>query len=93
MELKIVELKALPKLTLFVKFNDGVEGNVDLSDLKGKGVFKLWDIEGEFEKVYIGKETGVLTWNEDVDLDVLNIYLTIIGKTFEEYISEKELVH
>lgn len=85
---KLIEIKALPGYKLFMKFNDGVGGVVDVSDLAGKGVFEKWKDISYFEDVKIG-ESGAPTWRDELDIDPLHQYLKIIGKTFEEYIAEK----
>jgi hypothetical protein len=51
---KPVQVKALSDYRLWVKYADGVEGEIDLSHLAGKGVFALWNDYNIFEKVYIG---------------------------------------
>jgi len=51
---KPIEVKALADYKIWVKYSDGVEGEVDLSHLAGKGVFKVWNDYSAFEKVYIG---------------------------------------
>jgi hypothetical protein len=38
-----LKVKALPNSKLWVKYSDGVEGEVDLSHLGGKGVFSLME--------------------------------------------------
>lgn len=40
---------------LYMEFEDGVKGIVDLSHLKGKGVFEWWDKDNNFSKVHIGQ--------------------------------------
>lgn len=42
---KIETATALDGYKLALTFNDGVSGVVDLSDLKGKGVFEYWNDE------------------------------------------------
>ena len=81
---QIEKLKALPGCKLFVSFFDGVSGIVDLSEDKGKGVFEIWNEENVFEKVYLSDHASI-AWNEDVEIDVLNIYLTLTNQTFEAY--------
>ncbi|MBI3605639.1 MAG: DUF2442 domain-containing protein, partial [Nitrospirae bacterium] len=39
---KITEVKPLEDYQVWIKFSDGVEGIVDLSDLVEKGVFSVW---------------------------------------------------
>jgi hypothetical protein len=74
---------ALDGYKLALTFNDGVSGVVDLSDLKGKGVFEYWNDENNFKKFEI--VWNALTWNEDIDMDGDSFYLQIINKDFFEY--------
>ncbi len=87
------EVKPLENFCLHVKFSDGMEGKVDLSEYAGKGVFALWNDYRQFEKVNIGS-SGELIWNENVDLDGLGIYLKLTGKRPEEVLPKlQELSH
>ncbi len=79
----LTEAQPLNNFRLHVKFSDGAEGDVDLSEFAGKGVFALWNDYSQFEKVTIGS-SGELVWNEDVDMDGLGIYLKLTGKKPEE---------
>jgi len=83
-----IVVKALENFRLFVKFADGTEGVVDLSELRSKGVFKAWDRNEVFGNVYIDKETKAIAWDENLEIDVNNLYLKIIGKSFEEWKKE-----
>jgi hypothetical protein len=51
---KPIDVKPLDHYRLWLRFSDGVEGIVDLSEFAGKGVFALWNDYAEFEKVSIG---------------------------------------
>ena len=77
------EVKALPGYGLWLRYSDGVEGQVDLSHLAGKGAFKIWDGCGVFESVRVG-EHGEITWNHDVDLCADPLYLRLTGRRPEE---------
>lgn len=89
----LTEVKPLKNFRLHVKFSDGVEGTVDLSDFAGKGVFALWNDYSQFEKVTVGS-SGELVWNEDVDMDGLGIYLKLTGKRPEDVLPKlQELSH
>lgn len=77
------EVKALDNYRLWVKFSDGVEGIVDLSEFAGKGVFALWDDYREFEKVHIGPG-GEIAWSDQIDMCPDAIYLRITRKKPEE---------
>lgn len=85
--LKIIDLKPLPQYKLHIKYNDGVEGDLDLSDMVGKGVFKKFEDINYFNKVWIG-ETGAPTWGEEIDIDMINSYLKITGKSFDDFKKE-----
>ena len=80
---KIVLVKAMPGYKLMLEYSDGIKGEVDVSHLAGKGVFKKWEIPGEFEKVTIGS-MGELIWGNDIDLCPDSLYLRLTGKKPEE---------
>ena len=80
---KAVQVKALPNCKIWVRFADGVEGEVDLSHLAGRGVFSLWRQPGGFEAVHIGP-SGEIAWSDEVDICPDSVYLRLTGKTPEE---------
>jgi hypothetical protein len=77
------EVKPLDNYRLWIKFSDGIEGVIDLSNLAGKGVFALWNDYRKFEKVSIGSG-GEIAWNDQVDLCPDAVYLKITGKRPED---------
>jgi hypothetical protein len=81
--MEIVEVKPLGGFRLFLKFNDGVSGTVDLSSIAGRGVFASWLNEGFFEKVRI-TDVGALEWPGELDLCPDSLYLQITGKKPED---------
>ena len=89
---RLIDVKGLPDFKLQLKYNDGKQGIVDLSYITRDGIFDLWNKSGEFEKVYINHESNAPTWNDELDLDPFNLYLKLIGKTFEEYQKEKQAI-
>jgi len=78
-----IEVKALDNYELWVKYSDGVEGVVDLSDFAGDGVFALWDDYPKFQKVHIGP-SGEIAWSDQIDMCPDAIYLRIAGKKPED---------
>lgn len=68
MEYKITEVKALDGYRVWIRFDDGVQGEVDLYDLVGKGVFAAWNDPEEFKKVFIDPESHTLAWPGGIDL-------------------------
>ncbi len=80
---KITEIKVLDGYCLELKFDDGVSGTVDLSDMAGKGVFVLWRDRRAFESVRIGT-SGELAWGDQIDLCPDAMYLRATGKAAED---------
>ena len=76
---KIISVKAIEKYKLKVVFSDGVQGIYELSDLAGKGVFKIWDMDDIFFKVFIDEESGAISWPGEIDIDTINAYCIIKG--------------
>lgn len=76
-------VKPLENYQLWIKYSDGVEGIVDLSEFAGKGVFALWNDYREFQKVHIGPG-GEIAWDDQIDMDPDALYLKITGKQPED---------
>ncbi len=76
---RLLEVKPLQGYRLWLRYDDGVEGVVDLSGLVGKGVFAIWKDEKRFRSVRIG-DGGELVWDDGVDLCPDALYMEITGK-------------
>ena len=68
---------------IWLRYADGVAGEIDLSHLAGKGVFKIWDEPGYFAKVYITPHRAI-AWDDDIDLCADALYMELTGKSVEE---------
>ena len=66
---KIIACKAMPNYHVWIQFDDGLEGQVDLNHLVGKGVFETWQSLDFFNQVRLDSKTNTLFWGEDIDLD------------------------
>lgn len=77
------EVQALDKYRIWIKYSDGVEGEVDLSDFAGRGVFTFWDKDNNFQKIGLGK-SGEIQWADEIGLCPDTIYLRLTGKQPEE---------
>lgn len=49
----LLKIKPLRRYRIWLRYSDGKEGEIDLSKLVGKGIFKIWDNSGIFESVPI----------------------------------------
>ena len=61
--------KPLPNYHIWVRFDDGLEGVVDLNHLVGKGVFEAWNSVEFFNQVGINCKSNTVAWGENIDLD------------------------
>ena len=80
---RILEVKAKSHFRLWLRYSDGAQGEIDVSDLAGKGVFRKWLDPGAFETVKIG-DAGELLWGDDADLCPDSLYLRLTHKRPEE---------
>ena len=78
-----VEVRPLARYRVWLRYQDGTEGEVDLSHLAGKGVFSVWEQEGVFARVKLGPH-GQIEWPGEVDLCPDALYLTLTGKRPED---------
>ena len=81
--MRILEVSPRAGFKLFLRYNDGAAGVLDLSSLAGQGVFAAWLKPGIFEQVRL-TESGALEWPGEVDLCPDALYLQLTGKVAEE---------
>ncbi len=81
--LRPISVRALSNYRIEVRFSDGTEGSVDLSDLVGKGVFAAWKDEKFFAAVHVGPARQI-RWNDEIELCPDAVYLKLTGKTPED---------
>jgi hypothetical protein len=87
MMVRPVLVRPLPNYRVYLEFSDGVKGEVDLSDLAGKGVFEGWNDYSFFERVHIGPDRQI-KWDEYIELCPDSLYLRLTGKNPEEAFKE-----
>lgn len=81
---RIVYIELLPDYRLQLRYEDGVEGVVDLSAEVGKGMFTAWQDPAHFASVQIVHHGRSLEWPGEVDLCADALYLEITGKKVGE---------
>lgn len=82
-QIRPLEVEARDRYRLWVRFDDGVEGEVDLSHRAGRGVFAIWDTPGVFQRVSITSSRSI-RWTEEAELCCDAVYLEITGREPEE---------
>ncbi len=71
---RIVDVQVQPDYRVWIRYEDGIEGEVDLSELVGKGVFERWSDPVEFERVYVDDDAGTIAWPGGLDLAPDRLY-------------------
>lgn len=77
----IVEVKVIENYILYLRFEDGAEGKIDISKIiPFQGIFdKLQDLN-YFGTVYVNKELGTIVWDNGADLSPDYLYSIISNK-------------
>ena len=68
---------------IWLRYADGVDGEIDLSYLAVKGVFNIWDEPGYFEEVHITSDRAI-AWDDDIEFCADALYMQLTGKSVEE---------
>ena len=94
LSMKVIQAKPLSDYRLQLRFENGREGDVDLSSWVGQGVFSAWQKPGVFAQVNITPE-GAVTWPGGVDVCPDSLYLKMTGQSAETLFPSlaKPLVH
>jgi hypothetical protein len=90
--LRANEVRALTGYRIWVRYPDGVEGEVDLSRYVGKGVFSAWTDRALFEAVHVSPH-GSIAWSDDIELCSDSIYLELTGKKPEDLFPHVSVPH
>jgi hypothetical protein len=88
--IKIISVKAVETYKIEVLFNDGTQGVYDVGHLSGNGVFKEWDINRKFEKVFLDSTTGAITWPGEIDIDTIQVYCSIKGISPDYFLNSQQ---
>lgn len=82
----IVAVKPLTGYQLWLTFEDGVEGVVDISHLiEFSGIFAPLQEAATFAQVQIHPELGTLIWQNGADLDPDVLYAIVSGSPIPTY--------
>jgi hypothetical protein len=80
----VVEVRPLGGYRVHLRFEDGVEGDLDLADvIDFAGVFAPLRDETEFAKVRVHEELGTVVWPNGADLDPDVLYSSLTGNPIE----------
>ncbi len=80
---KIISVSVLEDYRVWLRFDDGVEGIADLSELVGRGVFAAWRDYAFFRRAFVA-DYGSPTWPGELDLCPDALWLQITRKQPED---------
>jgi hypothetical protein len=76
----VTELRAETNYTLWVRFDDGLEGRVYLGDLVTTDTFGLLSDEEKFRRAAIDPVSNAVTWEGEITLDPDALYRDVASK-------------
>jgi hypothetical protein len=78
----VVEVRALDGYRVFLRFDDGVQGELDLEPLLSPfdGVFEPLRDLARFREVFVDHEGGTIAWPSNVDLAPEVLYSLVSGR-------------
>ena len=78
---EIVRVMPLEDFRLFLEFEDGIKGEVDIrKPIKFTGVFEPLKDKTFFEKVGVNPEWGTVFWPNGADIDPDVLYSVVTGE-------------
>lgn len=81
--IRALEVEARAGRKIWLRYSDGSAGEVDLSNLSGRGVFQAWDHRGFFEQVHVAPHRAI-AWNNEIELCADSLYLELTGRSMEQ---------
>ena len=69
--------------SIWLRYSDGAAGEVDLSHLAGRGVFKAWSDRAYFETVHVAPDGGI-AWGDEIELCPDALHMQLTGETDSE---------
>ena len=80
---KLAAVESREGYRIWLRYTDGAAGEVDLSDLAGRGAFRAWSDRNLFEAVHLPPYRAV-SWPGELDLCADMLYMRLTGKAVEE---------
>jgi hypothetical protein len=82
----IVEVRPLDGYRLWLRFEDGIEGTVDVAEMiHFQGVFEPLRDRAKFLEVRVDQEIGTICWPNGADLDPDVLYASVTGEKIPEF--------
>lgn len=79
-----IQVKALSNYHIWLRYDDGTEGKINLSEYAGKGIFAKWNDKSFFNQVHIDIESNSIAWDDVIQFCPNTFYFQLKGIDFEE---------
>ena len=76
--------KGLSGYKIWVEFEDGINGTIDLNKWKEKKILSFWKDEKRFKDFEITVDKKI-KWNEDIDMNPDAFYLQLIKTVNQQF--------
>ena len=77
----VTDLRAEHNYTLWLRFDDGVEGHVYLGDIVASQLFEKLSDEEKFRRAAIDPVSNAITWEGELTLDPDALYRDVASQT------------
>ena len=85
----VIKVESRGGYRLWLQFQDGVEGEVDLEPhLSFQGVFAPFRDPTYFARVRVNRDLGTISWPNDADWDPLVLYSLVTKRSIETLLAE-----
>lgn len=87
----VVEARPAGGLRLAVTFDDGIRGEIDIAGIVTfDGVFAPLKSQSEFDRVFVNRELGSISWPCGADLDTQVLYARVRGQKQSSAASDRD---
>ena len=96
-DIDVVEVRPIEGFPIWLRFNDGEQGEIDLADYSEKPWFHPWQKRTVFESVQISHHDASI-WGDDPEesdmvICILSLYMELTGKSWEELECDRRARH
>ena len=96
LDFKVVDVKPLDGFRIWIRFNDGAEGEINLTEYAEKPWFQPWQDRRVFENVWIPLHGGDIRWGDDPEESDMGFCLTwlyteLTGRPWDEVLENAKI--
>ena len=77
---RVTQVEPREGFRIWLRYSNGSAREVDLSDLTGKGVFRVWNDPAFYDRVHVAPH-GTVAWSEGIELCPSALYIELTKLT------------